>query len=87
MNNDDIPLEVKRKSGCSQINLKQWVEEIRLKKDTSVEMLVRMTGGKTVRPFEVLKAIFNLTEDEKGRISVLKTEVNFRIEPFAPAKT
>ena len=87
MNKVDSHIEVKRKSGFSRIDLKQWVEEIHLKDDTSVEMLVRMTGGKTVRPFEVLKAIFNLTEDENGTFSVLKTEVNFRIEPSVPAKT
>ena len=87
VNKVDSHIDVKRKSGFSRVDLKQWVEEIHLKDDTAVEMLVRMTGGKTVRPFEVLKAIFNLTEDEKGTFSVLKTEANFRMEPFVPAKT
>ena len=78
----DNYIEVKHKSGSSRIDLKQWVEAVQLKGDTSVEIFIKMSGGKTVRPIEVSKAIFNLTEVEKGRISLLKTGAHFRVGPF-----
>jgi radical SAM family uncharacterized protein/radical SAM-linked protein len=78
----DNCIKIKHKSGSSLVNLKEWVEDLCLHDDTTVEMLVKMTGGKTVRPFEILQAVFNLTEDEKGKITVLKTDATFRVGPF-----
>ena len=81
----DNYIEINHKSGSSRADLKRWVEEIRLKGTARVEILIKMNGGKSVRLLEVLNAIFNLTDTEKRRISVLKTEVNFGIGPFVPA--
>jgi radical SAM family uncharacterized protein/radical SAM-linked protein len=79
----DNYIKIKHKSGSSLIDLKEWVEDLCLKDDTTVEMRVKMTGGKTVRPFEILQAVFGLSaEDEKGRIAVLKTDATFRVGPF-----
>jgi len=78
----DNRIEIKHKSGSSLIDLKEWVEDLCLKDDNTVEMRVKMRGGRTVRPFEILQAVFGLTEDEKGKIAVLKTDVRFRVGPF-----
>jgi len=56
-------MEVKRKSGVVRIDLKSWVEKLKLTSDISLEMALRMRGGKTVRPHDVLKAVLGLKED------------------------
>jgi hypothetical protein len=58
------------------------MEDLCLKDDTTVEMRIKMRGGKTVRPFEILQAVFGFTEDEKGKVAVLKTDATFRVGPF-----
>jgi hypothetical protein len=78
----DNYLKIKHKSGSSLVDLKEWVEDLSLKDNTTLEMLVKMTGGKTVRPFEVLQAVFGLTEEEKGKSAILKTDAIFRVGPF-----
>ena len=71
-------MEVKRKSGVVRIDLKSWVEKLKLTSDISLEMALRMREGKTVRPHDVLKAVLGLKEDEERKVSVLKTRVNFK---------
>ena len=78
----DNYIKIKHKSGSSLIDLKEWVEGLCLKDDTTVEMCVKMSGGKTVRPFEILQAVFGLTEEEKGKSGVLKTDATFKVGPF-----
>jgi radical SAM family uncharacterized protein/radical SAM-linked protein len=78
----DNYIKIKHKSGSSLVDLKEWVEDLSLKDDTTLEMLVKMTGGKTVRPFEILQAVFGLTEEEKGKSAILKTDALFRVGPF-----
>jgi radical SAM-linked protein len=81
----DNYLKIKHKSGSSLVDLKEWIEDLSLRDNTTVEMLVKMKGGKTVRPFEILQAVFGLTEDEKGKSGVLKTDAAFRVGPFQSA--
>jgi len=71
-------MEVKRKSGVVRIDLKPWVEKLKFTSDISLEMALRMRGGKTVRPHDVLKAVLGLKEDEERKVSVLKTRVHFK---------
>ena len=75
-------IEVKRKSGVLRIDLRQWVEKLQLKGDTSIEMVIKMRGGRAVKPYDVLKGVLGLREDEGGGISVLKTGVHFKTGPF-----
>ena len=74
-------IEVKRKSGFMCIDLRQWVEKLQIK-GTSLEMVLNMRGGRTVRPYEVLKGVLELGDDEVSKFSVVKTGVNFKIGPF-----
>ena len=73
-------MEVKRKSGFVRIDLKSWVDKIQLTGDTSLEMALKMRGGKTVRPYEVLKGVLGLKEDEAKKFSILKNRVHFRTD-------
>jgi hypothetical protein len=41
-----------------------------------------MSGGKTVGPYEVLRAILELKALEKGNVLVIKTGERFRLGPF-----
>jgi len=72
-------IEVKRKSGALKIDLRSWVEKLQLKSDTSLEMVLEMRGEKTVRPYEVLKGVLGLEEDEIRKVSVVKTKVCFKV--------
>ena len=78
-------IEVKRKSGVLRIDLRQWVEKLQLTGDTSIEMVIKMRGGRAVKPYDVLKGVLGLREDEGG-ISVLKTGVHFKTGPFGDEK-
>ena len=58
---------------------------VRFKGDTSIEMVIKMRGGRAVKPYDVLKGVLGLREDEGG-ISVLKTGVHFKTGPFGDEK-
>ena len=75
-------IEVKRKSGILRIDLRQWVEGLQPKGDASIQMIVKMRGGRTVKPYDVLKGVLGLKGDEVGKISILKTGVRFTTLPF-----
>jgi radical SAM family uncharacterized protein/radical SAM-linked protein len=75
-------IEIKRKSGVLRFDLRPWVEEFKLQSDTSLEMVLKQRGEKTVRPYEVLKGVLGLEEDEGRKIPVLKTKVHFKENPL-----
>lgn len=75
-------IDVKQKSGISKIDLKPWVEKLQLKDGTSLEMVLKMRGGKTVRPYDVLKGVLGLEEDKGRKIPVVKTKVHFKMGTF-----
>jgi len=81
-NRENCYVETRRKSGSSRVDLKDWVKKIGLQDDLSLEMLLKVSGGKTVRPQEVVKALFALEGEIKGGFSVMKTDTGFRIGPF-----
>ena len=72
-------MEVKRKSGIVKIDLKSWVEKLQLRDDTSLEMALKVSGGKTVRPYEVIESVLGLKRDEAKKVSELKTKVHFKM--------
>lgn len=82
LNDKERYIEVKKKSGVSSINLRQWIEKIKIKDDSSIEVVVNMERGKTVRPYEVLKGVLGLEEAESRKIPVLKTKVHFKMGTF-----
>ncbi len=72
------PVAVRTKKGMAEIDLKQWVESIALTGGSALELTVKMTGSKTVRPSEILKEVLDLSEDELRQARVKKTGVLFR---------
>jgi hypothetical protein len=72
------PVAVRTKKGMADIDLKQWVESIALKNGAALELTVKMSGSKTVRPSEILKELLDLSEDELRQARVKKTGVRFR---------
>jgi radical SAM family uncharacterized protein/radical SAM-linked protein len=85
--NDTNYLEIKRKSGSSRIDLNQWVEMVQLHDESAVEVIVKMSGGRTVGPYEVLRALLKLKAVEKEKVFVIKTGEQFRIGPFSNSST
>ena len=79
-------LEVKRKSGTLRIDLRSWVEELQLMSDNSLVMVLKMRGERTVRPYEVLKGVLGLDENEGKKVSVVKTRVHFKENPIVVAE-
>ena len=73
-------IKVKRKSGYESIDLKSWVDKIQFIGNTSLEIALKLRGGKTIRIYDVLKGILGLKDDEEKRISVLKTKVHFKTD-------
>jgi radical SAM family uncharacterized protein/radical SAM-linked protein len=73
---------VRTKKGMVHIDLKQWVESMTLRGGAVLEMVVKMSGSKTIRPSEVLKAVFGLSDGDVHRADVKKIGVRFRREPF-----
>jgi radical SAM family uncharacterized protein/radical SAM-linked protein len=69
---------VRTKKGMADIDLKQWVELIALKNGAALELTVKMSGSKTVRPPEILKEVLDLSDDELRQARVKKTGVRFR---------
>jgi len=55
-----------------KIDLKETVLKIDLLVPHGLEMILRMEPGKTVRPFEVIKRIFDLPEETIKRADVVK---------------
>jgi radical SAM-linked protein len=85
--NDTNYLEIKRKSGSSRIDLNQWIDRVHLEDETALEVTIKMSGGKTVGPYEVLRAILELKPLEKEKVLVVKTGEEFRVGPFRDFST
>jgi len=84
--NDTNYLEIKRKSGSSLIDLNQWVEQVHLDGETALAVSIKMSGGKTVGPYEVLRALLELKAVEKEKVLVIKTGEQFSVGPFSDFK-
>jgi hypothetical protein len=71
------PVAVRSKRGMANIDLKQWVEDLVPSGEDGLEMAAKMSGSKTVRPSDILKAVFDLSQDELQRARVKKIGVRF----------
>ena len=85
--NDTNYLEIKRKSGSSLVDLNQWIEQVHLENETTLAVSIKMSGGKTVGPYEVLRALLELKALEKEKVGVIKTGEHFSVGPFIDLRT
>jgi len=64
---------IDRKGRLKKINLKDMVLEIELLNSYKLQMTLRSEPGKTVRPLEVIKEIFRLTNERARKAKFIKT--------------
>jgi radical SAM family uncharacterized protein/radical SAM-linked protein len=62
-----------KKGKINKINLKNVVLNINLTSKKEIEFILKPDKGKTVRPYEVLKKIFNFTDKQNKQALVVKT--------------
>ena len=61
-----------RKGKIKKIDLKDWVLNIDMITQCKLQMTIRFYGGRTIRPFDVIKGIFRLPEEELKQAKVVK---------------
>jgi hypothetical protein len=71
-NSEFIVTRTNRKGKTSQFDLKEMVIKITMLSSNRLEMTLRSEPGKTVRPFEVLEHIFELSKEEIKQAAVVK---------------
>ena len=72
-NQEEVVVERLNKKGkINKINLKNVVLNIRLTSKKEIEFILKPDNGKTVRPYQVLKKIFNFTDEQNKRALVVK---------------
>ena len=68
-----------RKGKLKKIDLKAIVESSEFVNSRQLKLTLRSEPGKTVRPFDLLRHIFNLNEEQVKQATILK--LNSGIEP------
>ena len=63
---------VNKKGKTIKINLKNVVKNIIFTSNKEVEFILKPDNGKIVRPFEILKKIFNFPDEENKQARVVK---------------
>jgi radical SAM family uncharacterized protein/radical SAM-linked protein len=71
-NSEYIVTRTNRKGKTRQFDLKEMVMEIAILSSNRLKMTLRSEPGKTVRPFEVLEHIFELSEKEIKQAAIVK---------------
>ena len=72
-NREEVIVERFNKKGKkNKINLKNVVLNIKLTSKKEIEFLLKPDNGKIVRPYEVLKKIFKLTDEQNKQAMVVK---------------
>jgi len=72
-NKEEVIVDRLNKKGkINKINLKNVVLNIKLASKEEIEFILKPDNGKIVRPYEVLKKIFNFTEEQYKQASVVK---------------
>jgi hypothetical protein len=61
-----------RKGKTRQFDLKEMVIKITMLSSNRLKMTLRAEPGKTVRPFEVLEHIFELSKEEIKQAAIVK---------------
>ena len=62
ISNDDKKNVINKKGKINKINLKNVVLNINLTSKREIEFILKPDNGKIVRPYQVLKKIFNFTD-------------------------
>jgi len=72
-NEEKVVVErLSKKRKINKINLKNVVSKISLISKKEIEFILKPDNGKTVRPNQVLKTIFNLTDEQNKQARVVK---------------
>lgn len=72
-NKEEVVVErLSKKGKINKINLKNVVSKISLTSKKEIEFILKPDNGKTVRPNQVLKTIFNLTDEQNKQARVVK---------------
>lgn len=72
-NQEEVVVERLNKKGKTiKINLKKIVSEISLTSKKEIEFILKPDNGKIVRPYQVLKKIFNFTDEQNKQARVVK---------------
>lgn len=61
-----------RKGKIKKIDLKDWVLKIDMITQRTLQMTIKSYEGRTIRPFDVIKGIFRLPEEELKQAKVVK---------------
>ena len=61
-----------RKGKLKKLDLKDTVIDNKLLDSHNLELTLRFEPGKIIRPFEVLRRIFNLNETQSKQATILK---------------
>ncbi|MEA3280943.1 MAG: DUF2344 domain-containing protein, partial [Thermodesulfobacteriota bacterium] len=61
-----------RKGKTKRIDLKDWILKIDMITQCKIQMTIKSEQGRTVRPFDVIKGIFRLPEEELKQAKVVK---------------
>jgi hypothetical protein len=69
----EAPVELLgRKGKLKKLDLKAIVESSELVNSRQLKFTLRSEPGKTVRPFDILRHVFNLSEDQVKQATIIK---------------
>ena len=69
----EVPIQLtNRKGKLKKIDLKDIVERCEFVNARQLKMTLRFEPGKSVRPFDILRHIFNLTEEQVKQATIIK---------------
>ncbi|MBW1820145.1 MAG: TIGR03960 family B12-binding radical SAM protein [Deltaproteobacteria bacterium] len=78
-NEEEVVVErLSKKRKINKINLKNVVSKISLISKKEIEFILKPDNGKTVRPNQVLKTIFNLTDEQNKQARVVKIKKKYK---------
>ncbi len=73
LESENFPVVKVDKNGEQEIDARSLVSSLSLVSDDKIEMSIRNTMGKGLRPVEIVKAIFHLNDEDVFRIETVKT--------------
>lgn len=71
---DSFNVQLERKKKVKNLDLKLLLEELYLDEDLTVNISLKFKEGGSIKPFEVVENIFNLSHKEATLIPILKTK-------------
>ena len=74
LKSENFPVVKMDKNGQQEIDARPLVGFLSLVADDEIEMSIKHTAGKALRPVEILKAIFRLKDEDILRMETVKTE-------------